>query len=113
MSMSWMSAILARLLRVPCKLRLSSTIGLMLVDARHMRWQNRAHSFGVSAQLMRRILVDFGRRRHYLKREAFWVPDAQRGSGHVSSTDHNTWLALDDALNVLGPRTVKCACTGS
>ena len=42
--------------------------GLMLVDARHMRWQNRAHSFGVSAQLMRRILVDFGRRRHYLKR---------------------------------------------
>ncbi len=73
--------------------------GLMLVDARHMRWQNRAHSFGVSAQLMRRILVDFGRRRHYLKRGGVLgsVRDAQRGSGHVSSTDHKTWFALDDA----------------
>jgi hypothetical protein len=33
-----------------------------------VRWQNRAHFFGVSAQLMRRILVDFARERHYLKR---------------------------------------------
>src|SRR5690242_17921645 len=41
---------------------------LKLVDVRQMQWQNRAHFFGVSAQLMRRILVDFGRRRHYQKR---------------------------------------------
>ena len=41
---------------------------LKLVDVRQMQWQNRAHFFGVSAKLMRRILVDFGRRRHYLKR---------------------------------------------
>src|SRR6476646_4585790 len=41
---------------------------LKLIDVRKMRWQNRAHFFGVSAELMRRILVDFGRRRHYLKR---------------------------------------------
>ena len=37
---------------------------LRLVDYRRMRWQNRAHFFAVSAQLMRRILVDHARRRN-------------------------------------------------
>src|SRR5688572_21855375 len=41
---------------------------LKLVDVRRVQWKNRAHFFGVSAQLMRRILVDFGRRRHCHKR---------------------------------------------
>src|SRR5215471_15635456 len=35
---------------------------LRLVDYKRMRWQNRAHFFAVSAQLMRRILVDHARR---------------------------------------------------
>src|SRR5271163_3868743 len=38
-----------------------------LVEYKRMRWQNRAHFFAVSAQLMRRILVDHARR-HNLKR---------------------------------------------
>jgi RNA polymerase sigma-70 factor (ECF subfamily) len=41
---------------------------LRLIDTSHVRWQNRAHFFAVSAQLMRRILVDFARSRNYLKR---------------------------------------------
>src|ERR1700704_6671848 len=41
---------------------------IKLVDSRRVRWQNRAHFFAVSAQLMRRILVDFARSRQYLKR---------------------------------------------
>src|SRR5262245_58402477 len=41
---------------------------LRLVDSSRVRWQNRAHFFAVSAQLMRRILVDFARARHKLKR---------------------------------------------
>src|SRR5215475_707143 len=41
---------------------------LRLIDASQVRWQNRAHFFAVSAQLMRRILVDFARSRNYLKR---------------------------------------------
>lgn len=41
---------------------------LRLIDARQVRWQNRAHFFAVSAQLMRRILVDFARSRRYQKR---------------------------------------------
>ena len=39
-----------------------------LVDQRDVQWQNRAHFFGVAAQLMRRILVDYARSRNYLKR---------------------------------------------
>jgi RNA polymerase sigma factor (TIGR02999 family) len=33
-----------------------------------VRWQNRAHFFGIAAQLMRRILVDHARTRHRVKR---------------------------------------------
>src|SRR5215212_12230543 len=39
-----------------------------LIDWKNVQWQNRAHFFGVAAQLMRRILVDFARERQYLKR---------------------------------------------
>ena len=41
---------------------------LRLVDAQQVRWQNRAHFFGIAGQLMRRILVDFARNRNYQKR---------------------------------------------
>src|SRR5260370_30905139 len=40
-----------------------------LVDWKNVRWQNRAHFFAVSAQFMRRILVDSARSRGYGKRE--------------------------------------------
>src|SRR5215467_3068729 len=36
-----------------------------LVEQKDVRWQNRAHFFGIAAQLMRRILVDYARTRHY------------------------------------------------
>src|SRR5919106_1197677 len=36
---------------------------IRLIDWKAVRWQNRAHFFGVAAQMMRRILVDFARRR--------------------------------------------------
>src|SRR4030088_2116415 len=39
-----------------------------LIDQRHVEWQNRAHFFGVAAQLMRRLLVDHARRRNSAKR---------------------------------------------
>ena len=41
---------------------------LRLVDARDVRWQDRAHFFAISARLMRRILVDAARRRKFQKR---------------------------------------------
>ena len=41
---------------------------LKLIDQREVNWQNRAHFFGIAAQLMRRILVDYARARHREKR---------------------------------------------
>src|SRR5438309_2928364 len=41
---------------------------LRLVDQRGVSWQNRAHFFGVAAQAMRRILVDYARRHRAGKR---------------------------------------------
>jgi RNA polymerase sigma factor (TIGR02999 family) len=41
---------------------------LRLVDYENIEWQNRAHFFGVAAQAMRRILVDYARSRNYQKR---------------------------------------------
>jgi hypothetical protein len=38
-----------------------------LIDWKTAKWENRAHFFGVSAQLMRRILVDFARSRPKIK----------------------------------------------
>ena len=74
---------------------------LRLVDSRNVRWQNRAHFFAVSAQLMRRILVDFARSRHYQKRGG----EAQRVSlddALVVSRERGADLvALDDALQAL------------
>src|SRR5215210_2800418 len=42
---------------------------IRLIDWETAKWENRAHFFGVSAQLMRRILVDFARKRPKLNEE--------------------------------------------
>jgi RNA polymerase sigma factor (TIGR02999 family) len=82
---------------------------LKLVGVRRMQWQNRAHFFGVCAQLMRQILVDFGRRRHYLKRGGGVRPLTI--NENVMAAARNTDLtALDDALKTLetvDPRRVR------
>jgi RNA polymerase sigma-70 factor (ECF subfamily) len=74
---------------------------LRLVDTSRMRWQNRAHFFAVSAQLMRHILVDFARAHRTFKRGG----DAQHVSLDEALTvaaGHNAELvALDDALKDL------------
>jgi RNA polymerase sigma factor (TIGR02999 family) len=83
---------------------------LKLVDVRRMQWQNRAHFFGVCAQLMRRILVDFGRRRHYGKRGGGVPPMMLNESLLVSVPQTTSLVALDDALNALAvvdPRKVR------
>jgi len=74
---------------------------LRLIDWKNVRWQNRAHFFGVSAQLMRRILVDFARSRHYSKRggEAHHV--SLEEAAVVSQERDADLVALDDALNAL------------
>lgn len=72
-----------------------------LIDWKNVRWQNRAHFFGVAAQMMRRILVDFARSRHYAKRGG----DACRVSlsevAVVSPERGEDLIALDEALQSL------------
>jgi RNA polymerase sigma factor (TIGR02999 family) len=60
---------------------------LKLVGQTSVRWQNRAHFFGIAAQLIRRILVDYARARHADKRGA----DAQK-------------LSIDEAIELPGGR---------
>jgi len=74
---------------------------LRLVDSEKVNWQNRAHFFAVSAQLMRRILVDYARSRRYQKRGggARQVTlDEELVSPGEPSRD---LIALDDALEAL------------
>ncbi|HYK89145.1 MAG TPA: sigma-70 family RNA polymerase sigma factor [Acidobacteriota bacterium] len=82
---------------------------IRLVDYRNMRWQNRAHFFAVSAQLMRRILVEHARRRN-LKRGG-GVPHVSLEEAATVGGDRTSDLAaLDDAMNALerlDPRKVQ------
>jgi RNA polymerase sigma factor (TIGR02999 family) len=74
---------------------------MRLIDWKNVSWQSRAHFFGVSAQLMRRILVDMARSR----------PRAEHGGeAHQTTLDEalvispkrdTDLVALDDALNTL------------
>jgi len=74
---------------------------LRLIDLQWVDWQDRAHFFAVSAQIMRRILLDAARKRVAAKRgggsprvNLDEIPD-------VSSRRANEIIALDDALTAL------------
>jgi len=73
---------------------------LRLVDQRNVQWQNRAHFFGVAAQLMRRILVDHARSRSRAKRggKAQIVSLAEPST---ISAELSEVIAVDQALNGL------------
>ena len=73
---------------------------LRLVDYKRMRWQNRAHFFAVSAQLMRRILVDRARR-HNLKRGAGYEQISLDDTAALDKPAGEDLVALDDALTAL------------
>jgi len=83
---------------------------LRLVDVNGVRWQDRAHFFAISAQMMRRILVDAARARGSGKRGG--------GAPHLNLNESidavperdNQLVDLDEALNALAeldPRKAK------
>lgn len=73
---------------------------LRLVDCKRMHWEDRAHFFAVSAQLMRRILVDHVRR-HNLKR-GLGIQHVPLEDTAVIAGKHDMGLiALDDAMRAL------------
>ena len=73
---------------------------LRLIDARQVRWQNRAHFFAIAARLMRQILVDFARKRGYQKRGGSLRRVSLEGLAVGYERDEDL-VALDDALRAL------------
>ena len=74
---------------------------LRLVDQRGVTWQNRAHFFGVAAQLMRRILVDYARRHHAAKRGGAAIKVSLTDVVIAAKEGPEELVALDDALSRL------------
>lgn len=73
---------------------------MRLIEWKTARWENRAHFFGVSAQLMRRILVDFARKRP--RSDDKPVQKVSLDEAFTVSTEKDADLiALDEALNQL------------
>jgi len=74
---------------------------LRLVNWREARWQNRAHFFAVSAQMMRRILVDFARDKQTQKRGADALQVSLSEASAFTVTRSADLVALDEALTAL------------
>lgn len=76
---------------------LVNEVFLKLVDAAAIRWQDRAHFFGIAARLMRRVLVDHARSRGYQKRGGNAVRVTLDGRDIAAPVPEVDVLALDRA----------------
>ena len=80
---------------------LVNEVYLRLVDCGQVNWQDRAHFFAMSAQLMRRILIDFARSRGYQKRGGDVPHISLEEAPSVCSEPAANLVALDEALKAL------------
>ncbi|HYX31175.1 MAG TPA: sigma-70 family RNA polymerase sigma factor [Pyrinomonadaceae bacterium] len=74
---------------------------LRLVDQKQTRWQNRAQFFGICAELMRRILVDYARQQKYQKRGGGARKISLDEAAELSEEKTTDLILLDDALKEL------------
>ena len=74
---------------------------IRLVDAQHVRWQDRAHFLAMAARLMRRILVDRARAKNAEKRGADGVKVTFDDALAASNERSHDLVALDDAMETL------------
>jgi RNA polymerase sigma factor (TIGR02999 family) len=74
---------------------------MKLIDQRNVHWQNRAHFFGVAAQMIRRILVDYARNRHAGKRGGHALKLSLDEAIELPKQRDLDLMALDDALDGL------------
>ena len=74
---------------------------LRLIDRKQADWQNRAHFFGFSAQVMRHILVDLARSKNYQKRGGEVRKFALDENLVMPGMKDGSIVALDDALKAL------------
>jgi len=74
---------------------------LKLVDQKNVHWQNRAHFFGIAAQLMRRILVDHARSKKRAKRGGSDIRVSFNEANVLGQAKDLDIVALDEALERL------------
>ncbi|HEY0460668.1 MAG TPA: sigma-70 family RNA polymerase sigma factor [Pyrinomonadaceae bacterium] len=74
---------------------------LKIAKSSEQNWQNRAHFFGVAAQAMRHILVDYARSKHSRKRGGWQEKVTLDDSFAVSSQNSDEVILLDDAMKEL------------
>jgi RNA polymerase sigma factor (TIGR02999 family) len=74
---------------------------MRLIDWQDVSWQNRAHFFGLAAQIMRRILVDFARARNREKRGGGDLRVSLSQAAEVAREMSPDLVAIDDALRAL------------
>jgi len=74
---------------------------LRLIDSSRVHWQNRPRFFAMSAQLMRRIMVDFARARHNLKQGGKAQQVSLEEALEVAQGQSTDLVALDDAMKTL------------
>jgi RNA polymerase sigma factor (TIGR02999 family) len=80
---------------------------IRLADQRHTDWKNRAQFFGIAASLMRRILVDYARKRGYAKRGG-GAQQVTMDEAVLLAPDRGTELiALDEALERLATHDAR------
>jgi RNA polymerase sigma factor (TIGR02999 family) len=72
-----------------------------LVGQQEIEWQNRAHFFAVTAQVMRRVLIDHARRLHYAKRGGGALHVSLDDAAVMSNERATELVALDEALILL------------
>ena len=83
---------------------------IRLLGSSRVSWQNRAHFFALSAQLMRRVLVDAIRARRSLKRGGLSPHVSLQGDESLGPLPRRDLVALDEALTGLAqldPRKAK------
>ena len=81
----------------------------LIADARSVRWQDRAHFVALAAQLMRRVLVDYARRRGSDKRGGALVRTSFARAFEVAQELNVDTLALDQALTKLAARDERAS----
>ena len=74
---------------------------LRLVDQRKVQWQNRAHFFGIAAQIMRRILLNYARDQNRLKRGGRAIHVSLSEAMVMPAEKDRELIALNDALTRL------------
>jgi len=74
---------------------------LRLIDQTRVEWHNRAHFFGVAAQMMRRILIDHAKAKHRAKRGGAARKLSLEEIANYTRERASDLVALDEALKIL------------